>query len=396
MRRIFPWVFAGVVFLFGCSTKQGSESTGLSQRDGLVAELQARGYQFEHELSGGASAVAQAYAQKAPGGQHSVHGLSMDEPGIKTELKANSTANSKFGSFTDAELITRLRSVESMFYTKRVFGDDDRFDLCQEINWPGPPDPAWACAKQYANSVAALFRASDVLDNGDGTFTLRTETFKNRYHLCDGERFENQPVGAFATAFLVGSNLIVTAGHCIAGDNAPKVGDIRVVFGYRMLNDTTAVTNILAADVYTLDGNVPNTHFKYIKDVPGADWAVLSLSRVCRYKPLPLRRQGTININDKLFTMGHPSGLPLKIARNAQLTSDPHPASFSASLDVFAGNSGGPVFNSNGIVEGIVSMGGRDFIFKMGTNCRISMVVPDKGTNGFVCTATAAFSQLVP
>ena len=380
MRRIFSWVFAGSILLFGCLTNQGSDNPGLTQHAELVAALRARGYQFTHELSGGAAAATQPSVEAAQEGQHYAGGPSMAEPGIKGKPQGVTTVISKFDSLSDTELISRLKVVEL-----RIYGTNDQAEPYQARNLTA-----------YVPSVAALFLASNVVDNGDGTFTLRTETFKKRYHLCNSERFENQPVGAFGTAFLVGSNLIVTAGHCIAASDAPKVEDIRVVFGYRMLNDTTAVLTIPAADVYTINSDSSTMHFQFVRDKPGEDWAVLSLNRVCPYKPLALRRRGAIDVNERLVTIGYPSGLPVKIAGNARVTSAPTPKTFSATLDAFGGNSGGPVFNSKGIVEGIVSMGGQDFIFKKRENCFSPLVVPDVGVDGFVCTATAAFSQLVP
>jgi V8-like Glu-specific endopeptidase len=94
--------------------------------------------------------------------------------------------------------------------------------------------------------------------------------------------------------------------------------------------------------------------------------------------------------------MGYPAGLPLKIAGNARLTSVTDAKTFSATLDALAGNSGGPVFNSKGIVEGIVSAGGLDFMSNDKDNCLTLAILPDTGVDGFVCTATAAFSQFVP
>ena len=69
---------------------------------------------------------------------------------------------------------------------------------------------AWTCSsfRQAPNlddvdSVVALFDAGAVVDNGNGTSTLRTQTFATAKNLCPGERFREQPVGAFCSGFFV-------------------------------------------------------------------------------------------------------------------------------------------------------------------------------------------------
>lgn len=97
------------------------------------------------------------------------------------------------------------------------------------------------------DSVVALFDNTDVIDNGNGTSRLQTQNFGAARNLCAGERFRDQPIGAFCSGFLVGSDVIATAGHCV---NAGNVTNVRFVFGFRMRNAATAETIINNAEIY--------------------------------------------------------------------------------------------------------------------------------------------------
>ena len=118
---------------------------------------------------------------------------------------------------------------------KAIYGVDDRLDIVNV----GDAD-----IQHAADSVAALFHAPDVTSNHDGTSSLRVLPFGSVFHLCQSERYQTQPVGAFCTGFLVGPDLIATAGHCA---KAIDVRDRRCVFGYRMLDDDHAQTRIADA-----------------------------------------------------------------------------------------------------------------------------------------------------
>jgi hypothetical protein len=97
------------------------------------------------------------------------------------------------------------------------------------------------------SSPSGFHRAARVRDNGDGTSTLQTSNFGTDKNLCVGERFRDQPVGAFCSGFLVGPDIIATAGHCVNADN---VTNVRFVFGFRMRNATTAETIIRNEEIY--------------------------------------------------------------------------------------------------------------------------------------------------
>jgi hypothetical protein len=246
-----------------------------------------------------------------------------------------------------------------------------------------------AVVLQRAESVAAFFKAAGLKDNGNGQTQLRGPTFQNAYGLCDSEPYLDQPCGAFGSGFLVGPDLIATAGHCLDSADAADATDIRVVFGYRMKTSVEVQNLIPTGDVYS------------IKEVVGRklqgkeDWAIVRLDRaVTGRPPLQIRRAGKVAKDAAVYVIGHPCGLPVKYAPGATVRSVSESTHFIANLDTFGGNSGSPVFGVDHVVQGILVRGETDFVSKGG--CNVSMVFPTTGGNGEDCTYTSEFWHLVP
>ncbi len=103
--------------------------------------------------------------------------------------------------------------------------------------------------------------------------------------------------------------------------------------------------------------------------------------------------------------LGHPWGLPLKIAGGGKVVKNEHSESrffFEAMLDTFSGNSGSPVLNEATLeVEGILVVGFGEY--EDGVNpltnevCRLprTLVKPEDWTGSWVTRATQ-FSHAVP
>ncbi|MFZ1241381.1 MAG: serine protease [Anaerolineae bacterium] len=267
-----------------------------------------------------------------------------------------------------------------------IYGVDDRKDL-YEVS-------ADKAVQADADSVVSLWSESDLIDNRDGTFSLRTMSFQLGYELCDDEPFAQQPIGAFCSGVLVAPDIIATAGHCI---NTPKhpVESVRFVFGFRMANANDAVQRINASEVYR---GVKLLGWHYDSD--GTDWAVVRLDRPVTNHPVArLRRHGKIADGARVHVIGHPCGLPAKYAPGSEVRDNTPGIYFVANLDTYGGNSGSPVFNSDTReVEGLLVRGATDFV-KRG-DCYVSNVCPQiDGTStckGEDVTRATLFSDLVP
>jgi len=282
--------------------------------------------------------------------------------------------NGDLRDFGDEAIVAVLRDSQKLLY-----GRDDRSDVFQLSPGPDLDD---------VDSVVALFRAAGVSDNGDGTSTLRTVNFGAEHNLCAGERFREQPAGAFCSGFLVAPDMIATAGHCV---NSGNVTDVRFVFGFRMRDATTAETVIGNGEIYR---GVEVVGRQLVGD--GPDWALVRIDRqVTNHRIARIRRTGKVGDAQEVHVIGHPSGLPTKFAGGAAVRENGNGAFFVANLDTYGGNSGSPVFNSDTHeVEGILVRGDTDFV-QQGT-CQVSLVCPTTGCRGEDCTRTTEFASLVP
>jgi V8-like Glu-specific endopeptidase len=128
------------------------------------------------------------------------------------------------------------------------------------------------------------------------------------------------------------------------------------------------------------------------------DYAVIELDRpVTDRQPLEFRKHGKIKNNVKILVIGHPMGLPMKITDGARTTTmnDKELENkkesklarenyFTSNLDVYAGNSGSPVFNEKtGLVEGILIRGAEDFVFDEENLCEKSVQLSDDAKNSY-------------
>lgn len=238
-----------------------------------------------------------------------------------------------------------------------IYGEDNRADYYE----------ADRVYQRLADSTAALFRSRDVrLDASRGTAEIDLgKTIGGKFHLKEGERYGDQPFGSFCSSFLAGEDLVVTAAHCFR-EYAPEdtnisYKDTLFVFGYAVEAAGRFPTEVPAGNVFAFKELVSA---KYDKN--GADYAVIRLDRKVpadRF-PLAINRGAAPAAGARLFTIGYPSGMPVKIAGSASVRRvNADKGFFVTDLDTFAGNSGSPVFNAETmLIEGVLTRGGTDYI----------------------------------
>lgn len=244
-----------------------------------------------------------------------------------------------------------------------IYGQDDRVDVIEYGD---------ATFRNKAKSVAGMVRASELQISGTTTTDRRDPNFirstsreettfefdlgrtlERSMNVCPEERFAEQTTLPVCTGFLVAPDVLVTAGHCVPNQNACR--DFVWVFDY-----LEGTTEIPANNVYrcreVLSQRQTLGIFKKI------DYAVIRLDRRSDRAPLQYRRSGRASRGDDVLVIGHPSGLPMKIADNATITVTT-PNTFRADLDTYGGNSGSPVFNQQtGLVEGVLVSGAQDYV----------------------------------
>jgi hypothetical protein len=106
----------------------------------------------------------------------------------------------------------------------------------------------------------------------------------------------------------VAEDIIATAGHCIDVGN---VKTTRFIFGFKMLNATTAQTTISNSEIYkgvSIIGRQENAN--------GPDWTLVRIDRpVPNHRIAPIRRQGKIGNNQAVHYYRSPCGPASEIRR---------------------------------------------------------------------------------
>jgi hypothetical protein len=226
-----------------------------------------------------------------------------------------------------------------------VYGPDDRREV---FGLSGAKAAA-------AASTVGLVRTSRIANNGDGTSRLLTGRLSTDLDLCPGQRFFSQPTAPFCSGVLVGPDIVATAGHCVT--SAGALSGMRFVFGFRLTNATTVRTTIPNADIYRGIRLLARQENSF-----GADFAVVKLDRrVTGRTPLRIARGNPPAVGTQIYVIGHPSGLPTKIAAGARVVRR-NSNFFQANLDTFEGNSGSPVFDARtNTVQGLLVRGAPDY-----------------------------------
>jgi V8-like Glu-specific endopeptidase len=191
--------------------------------------------------------------------------------------------------------------------------------------------------------------------------TLKLDAPLSSRFLCAGERFDSDPsLGYSCSGFLVGPDLIATAGHCMVntGENHNETETYCKVYSWLFDYQIDAGGK---ANVDT----IPAEHLYQCKQViyavreegaPYRDYALVQLDRpVANREPLLLADPTTRPIKTPLSMIGYPFGTPAKLSSGAEiLLDDLARTSFITNLTAFEGNSGSAVFDSSNEVVGIL------------------------------------------
>ena len=261
-----------------------------------------------------------------------------------------------------------------------IYDHDDRIDYPQ-IN-----DRHVMLAAQATVSVWNDWQVE--MSDDSPLVNLRTRTYGTTYRLHPSERFYNQPIGAGCSGFLVGPDVVVTAGHCI---NKTNYKSKLIVFQYR----TSRVPR---------PSNQPDQILKYqvyrVKEIiarrleSGYDYAVLRLDRVAHVIPMTIAKSDP-SMGTELYVLGHPTGLPLKYTPGGEVldTREGRPT-FTANVDTYGGNSGSPVLNRHHEVVGILVRGATDFVLVDGYYR--SNRLRTRGSTGEFITKVSVWSKYIP
>lgn len=248
-----------------------------------------------------------------------------------------------------------------------IYGEDNRVEVHETTN------PEFA---RYARSTLARIDRNMLKGwtfNRIWELKIEGESLAEK-GVCKEERFSEQPSIAGCTAFLVSPKHILTAGHCISNQTCGN-GRYYWLFDYHMSKDGAFDPRKSKHDYVSCKKILkrvldPQTHL---------DYALIEIKEEVRNRePLPVRQEGVIGVGESLVVIGHPSGLPTKIADNAEVR-EVNDIFFKANLDTFGGNSGSPVINTKtGLVEGILVRGAQDYVEDTEARCNRPNYFPDE------------------
>ncbi len=240
---------------------------------------------------------------------------------------------------------------------KVIYGDDNRVDVINSTN---------AMYVELSKSTAGMVSKYKISTATNGEVKLSGGSLQSR-GMCSTERFATQPTVANCSGFLVGEDLLVTAGHCVRSKS--DCDKNRWVFDYKIDTEGQKEISVAETSVYSCK-KIINT---VLSRTNSDDFALIQLDRkVTDRRILDYRRSGKVSVGEDLVVIGHPSGLPTKIADGATVKSLSGKY-FSANLDTYGGNSGSAVFNANtGVIEGILVRGATDYVYDSSQGCSVS------------------------
>jgi hypothetical protein len=259
-------------------------------------------------------------------------------------------------------------------YQKVIYGEDNRVEVAEFSN---------PLVRELSKSVAAQIDYRDLrIDSTGELYHLASKLLRYERGFCHDTPFLDQYSLAECSGFLVAPDLIVTAGHCVQEEQ--ECENLRWVFDYVQPNDPSKnEITISKENVYSCAKKVA---FE-LDSESKSDFAVIKLDReVLGREPLRFRTEGNIEINQSLYLIGHPTGLPMKVSDQSWVRDNNDPIFFRSNLDAFGGNSGSPVFNqATNLVEGILVRGEEDFFYDRKSGCYRNKVCQD-----FECVGEAA------
>jgi hypothetical protein len=250
---------------------------------------------------------------------------------------------------------------------KAIYGSDTRIEASAASHIP----------KEVVQAVC-MFVETTRLQPAPGGYVLQTASFGAKYNLCSGQRFRDQPLLGYGSGFLVRPDVVATAGHCVNDDF--DVTKICVLFDFEVgANGVDKFRK--ASQVYFVAERL-----KFVEEPNGADYGFVRLDRpVAGVKPLTIAA-GDPKFGAPVYVVGHPVGLPKKLADGAKVLDDTPKTHFMANLNTFGGNSGSPVLTSAHEVCGILVRGEQDFVVK--GDCVVAVTFPLGKAGEAVCRSS--------
>lgn len=276
-------------------------------------------------------------------------------------------------AFADNSNVLQVDSKKIYYLLKKatskvVYGKDDRVEVKDQLDKK---------LIALAASTAAMMNPEHIKILSDGSAILGGKTLIESLGACELEKFSQQKAAALCSGFLVGPDLLVTAGHCADTGVVGNFKDYVWVFDYVADKNNNSPTSAPKKNVYRAVELIEQV-YEDEKFSDPRDYALIRLDRKVEGRThLKIRTSGRPLVGTPLILIGNPMGLPTKIAANASLKNNSPKNYFQTNTDSYKGNSGSAVFNAKTLtVEGILVRGETDYEYT-DNMCAISNVCKD-------------------
>jgi V8-like Glu-specific endopeptidase len=278
-------------------------------------------------------------------------------------------------------VITLLLSLIANATTKQVdviYGKDNRKDVYESTS---------TSHVELSRSAAGMISFDSIKSVSEDTIKITGPTLTQR-GICSKERFSKQITAARCSGFLIGPDLLATAGHCVRSQS--DCDNHAWVFDYALTSSSQTEIIIPKTNVYKCKEIIKTV----VDNSTMNDFAIIKLNTEVKDRPsLSFRKTGKPSVGDNLVVIGCPTGLPLKISDGAKVRTLLG-SYFTANLDTYGGNSGSAVFNADtGIVEGILVRGENDYV-RDPSGCMISNICADNTCRGEDVTYSSTLVEL--
>lgn len=190
--------------------------------------------------------------------------------------------------------------------------------------------------------------------------------------ICTNERFSDHPVMRNdCSGILIGPKQLLLPGNCITPHYC-KNDLFYFMFNYHLASSTPL--DVMRSKKYFYKCEKLLT--RAWQPDTATSYAIIELDKIVEgVTPVKLATHDDIDMKDELIALGHPDGMPLKVAADAYVA-DQNKTHFTVSSDISGSSKGAGIFNARTYeLEGMLIGGSKNFM-NTSDGCKRAPVLP--------------------